>query len=82
MEQPCNVLTCLPQVNGYPSSPFDTTKLVFSKPYRKLVTLEDSIKTGKGDIPCDEVWLHFRVSQKCVGTQTRCEVRTLFGHGR
>ena len=45
------------QVNGYPSSPFDTTKLVFSKPYRKLVTLDDSIKTDKGDIPCDEVRL-------------------------
>ena len=56
--KPCNVLTCLmAQVNGYPSSPFDTTKLVFSKPYRKLVTLDDSIKTGKGDIPCDEVRL-------------------------
>ena len=54
--KPCDVLTCvLAQVNGYPSSPFDTTPLVFKKPYRKLVTLDDSIKTGKGDIPCDEV---------------------------
>ncbi len=43
------------QVNGYPSSPFDTTPLVFKKQYRHLVTLEDSIKTTKGQIPCDEV---------------------------
>ena len=43
------------QVNGYPSSPFDTTPLVFKKPYRRLVTLEDSIKTTKGEMPCDEV---------------------------
>jgi hypothetical protein len=45
----------LSQVNGYPSSPFDTTPLVFKKPYRHLVTLEDSIKTAKGEMPCDEV---------------------------
>ncbi len=43
------------QVNGYPSSPFDTTPLVFKKPYRHLVTLENSIKTTKGEMPCDEV---------------------------
>ena len=43
------------QVNGYPSSPFDTTPLVFTKPYRRMVELKDSIKTTKGDIPCDDV---------------------------
>lgn len=39
------------QVNGYPSSPFDTTKLVFNKPYRHLTTLENSLSPT----PCDKV---------------------------
>ena len=53
------------QVNGYPSSPFDTTPLVFKKPYRHLVTLEDSIKTTKGEMPCDEV----RNRRECCHSQ-------------
>ena len=39
------------QVNGYPSSFFDTTKLVFTRPYRHLTTLDNSLSPT----PCDKV---------------------------
>lgn len=43
------------QVIGYPSSPFDTTPLVFTKPYRHLTVLDNKLVTKKGEAACDEI---------------------------
>jgi hypothetical protein len=45
----------LPQVNGYPSSPFPTKKYVFVNQYQPLSLKSNTLLTTKQEAPCRSV---------------------------